>query len=93
MLTILVALLAAPTIAQDGPRPPRGGSMMMRADAAGDGVVTRAEALTQAGERFDRMDANRDGKLTADELATMPRLGRGSDMPPLPPANRAAPEP
>lgn len=71
---------AAPT----SPPPARG---HMRADANGDGVVTRAEFLAQAGARFDRMDANHDGKLTPDE---MPRFGRrrgsaNGDTPPPPP--------
>ena len=83
-LTLLaLAIIATPAFAQDAPPPPRGGGMMMRADANDDGVVTRAEAL--AGERFDRMDANGDGRLTVDELPAM-RMGRGPDVPP--PVNR-----
>jgi hypothetical protein len=69
--------------AQDMPRGP--GAAMMRADANGDGVVTRAEALAEAGVRFDRIDANRDGKIDQAELAAMPmRRGRGGDTPPAP---------
>ena len=42
-----------------------------RADANGDGALTRAEvdkALPRLGAKFDRIDANGDGKLTQDEL-------------------------
>ena len=42
-----------------------------RADANGDGALTRAEvdkALPRLGTKFDRIDANGDGKLTQDEL-------------------------
>ena len=91
---LMLATLAAPALAQDGPPPaggpgPRGGGgMMMRADTNGDGVVTREEALALAGERFDRMDLNHDGKLTRDEMKQAGRrMGpmRGGDMPPPPP--------
>jgi hypothetical protein len=42
-----------------------------RADANGDGALTRAEvdqALPRLGAKFERIDANRDGKLTQEEL-------------------------
>lgn len=42
-----------------------------RADANGDGALTRVEvdkALPRLGTKFDRIDANADGKLTPDEL-------------------------
>ena len=32
-------------------------------DANGDGIITRAEAQAHAGQMFDRLDANHDGKL------------------------------
>ena len=38
------------------------------ADANGDGKVTRDEFLARAAARFDRLDANRDGVLTGEEL-------------------------
>lgn len=52
-----------------------GGMGMMRADTNGDGAISRAEATAQANARFDRMDTNKDGTLTADE-----RKGPGSRM-------------
>ena len=81
--------LASAVLAQDGPPPPRGGMGMgvMRADTNGDGVVSRDEALAQAGQRFDRMDLNHDGKLTREELEQVGRrMGQmRGDMPPPPP--------
>ncbi|MEA1082974.1 hypothetical protein SFC76_01775 [Sphingomonas sp. CD22] len=60
---------------------PRGG---------GDREMTRAETLARAGQRFDRLDTNHDGKLDAAELAAArpmrgPR-GGGDTPPPAPPA-------
>lgn len=86
---LAIAMIAAPALAQDdAPRPSRGGGMMMRADTDNDGVITKAEALAQAAQRFDRMDLNRDGKLTRDELDQVGQRLRGmrggGDMPPPP---------
>ncbi|THG40580.1 hypothetical protein [Sphingomonas olei] len=54
-----IAQTAAPTAAaQRGPG---------AADTNRDGVVTRAEALAAADARFDRLDADKNGKLTAGE--------------------------
>ena len=54
------------------------GGMLRNADADKDGVVTRAEAEKHAAanalSRFDARDANKDGKLTGDELTR--RLGQ-----------------
>ncbi len=90
-VSALAAATAIAASAQD--MPPRGpGGAMMRADANGDGIVTRAEALAEAGARFDRMDANHDGKIDQSEL-TM-RRGRRGDMPPaLPVPAPPAPTP
>jgi Ca2+-binding EF-hand superfamily protein len=44
------------------------GQMIMRtADANGDGTVTSSEFTAAATARFDRMDSNHDGQLTAAE--------------------------
>lgn len=49
------------------------GGMMLNADTDKDGVITRAEAekhiSTQALARFDALDTNKDGKLSAEEQA------------------------
>lgn len=54
-----------------GPGGPAGPSIQ-RADADGDGTVSRAEFLAAAAERIEhrmqRLDENRDGALSADEL-------------------------
>lgn len=44
-----------------------GGGMMKMADLDRDGRVSLQEATTSALERFDRVDANRDGRITPDE--------------------------
>jgi Ca2+-binding EF-hand superfamily protein len=76
--------LVGPTAAQTTPAP--------KGDADGDGVVTRDEAMAQADARFDRMDANKDGKLTADEMRPRRPMGDPSATPPAPPpADGAAP--
>ncbi len=50
-----------------------------------DGVVTRAEALALADQRFALIDTDNDGRLTAAEIAAMPRpRGPMRDMPPPP---------
>jgi hypothetical protein len=48
-----------------------------RADANGDGVVTRAEWIAAANARFDRLDTNKDGKLVIGEIPPAPPPGHG----------------
>jgi Ca2+-binding EF-hand superfamily protein len=45
-----------------------GGKGLARFDRDGNGAVTRDEMRTTALERFDKMDANHDGRLTLDEI-------------------------
>jgi starvation-inducible outer membrane lipoprotein len=72
---ILAAPLAMPTpvAAQQAPAAakPRAANPMVgmtRADANMDGKISRTEADGQASQRFDRLDANRDGFLAPDEM-------------------------
>ncbi|HSN20819.1 MAG TPA: hypothetical protein VLS49_09085 [Usitatibacter sp.] len=44
------------------------GRLLKAADANGDGVLSRDEALAFAAKRFDSLDANHDGQVTADEV-------------------------
>ena len=67
-----LAFASAPALAQSadgtGPGPgPRDNKMFEMHDANGDGVVTEAEFLDRAKERFAQMDADGDGKLTQEE--------------------------
>ncbi len=45
-----------------------GGKGLARFDRDGNGAVTRDEMRTTAIERFDKTDANHDGRLTQDEI-------------------------
>jgi Ca2+-binding EF-hand superfamily protein len=47
------------------------------AGAGKDGTVTKAQFLAGATERFDRLDANKDGFVTADEMKTARETMRG----------------
>ncbi len=40
-----------------------------RFDANGDKALDKTEWLNRAAHRFDRIDANNDGKVTRDEIA------------------------
>lgn len=51
------------TAASTGP----GGRMLRRADADGDGKISKAEYLNAQKMRFDMMDADHDGQLTKAE--------------------------
>lgn len=71
------------------PPPPGMGPEGRGGDRDGDRAISRADYIKRAIERFDRMDANHDGKLDSGELARMrPMRGPrgGGDMPPPPPA-------
>ena len=78
---------ASPLIAQTAPAPaPQDGP---------DRTVTREATLARADQRFDRMDANKDGKLDATEMAPRRRaaMTTGELPPPPPQADSAAPPP
>ena len=67
----LTALLAGAAMAGDSPRSDAPHDTM-RADKDGDGRVSRAEATAagaeRSGEWFDKLDQNKDGYVTQDEL-------------------------
>jgi hypothetical protein len=67
---VLAALLAvsvsAPAFAQMGPRE----------DPYGDATVAKADVVKAGMARFDQLDANHDGTISADELASASQ-GRG----------------
>ena len=59
----------------------------MKADANGDKAISQAEFVAGALARFDRMDANKDGKVTAEERQAMRQAMRDKrGAPPAPPA-------
>ena len=80
----LATLFAGNAMAGDSPKSdsPRG----MQADKDGDGRVSRAEATSSGAERsgqwFDKIDANKDGYLTQEELrqARETRQGNHAEM-------------
>jgi Ca2+-binding EF-hand superfamily protein len=61
--SIFAGVAGTAAVAQRG-----GGGMMASADANGDGIITHEEFAAQAAQRFQRLDANNDGKLSGDEL-------------------------
>ena len=59
----------------------------MKADANGDKAISQAEFVAGALARFDRMDANKDGKVTAEERQAMRQAMRDKrGAPPAQPA-------
>ena len=67
----LAALLAGAAVAGDNPRSDAPHDTL-HADTDGDGRVSRAEATAagaaRSGEWFDKLDQNKDGYVTQDEL-------------------------
>ncbi len=75
------------------PPPPAGGY----AGRDGEVSVTRADYIARAATRFDRMDANHDGRIDATEMAQMRgfggrrgggRMPGGDTSPPPPPSDQ-----
>lgn len=81
----LAALLAGAAMAGDSPRADSPHDTM-HADTDGDGRVSRAEATAASAERsgewFDKLDLNKDGYITQDEMkqARETRHGMHGDM-------------
>ena len=73
--------------AERGKRGDRGERKMGRLDANGDGAVSADEMKKAALARFERADADKDGKLTAAEReAARPKRAGSEGAPPPPPA-------
>ncbi len=64
-----------------GRRHGHGGRMLGMVDSNGDKAITLDEMRAAALARFDRIDANKDGQVTAEERAAM-RGKRGPGAPP-----------
>ncbi len=68
----LLALVPVALVAAEQGEGKHGNHLLKRWDSNGDKVITREEAQAAAaenvGERFDSMDANKDGTITQDEL-------------------------
>jgi len=79
----VAALLATSVSAREGEHGARHdpGAMFQKADADGDGKVTKAEFEALRGDRFGGMDANGDGVVSKDELIAkeMERAERRAD--------------
>lgn len=96
--TPAAAQTAAPAAQRADPAAPLpGGGMrrggLMRADANGDGVVTREEVIADADRRFTALDTDRDGTVSGDEMqaARSARRMRRGDVRRADPAAGAAP--
>jgi Ca2+-binding EF-hand superfamily protein len=78
--TVIAGLaLASPALAQQGGQIER----LLQSDANGDGAISRAEAQDMRAGVFDRLDANSDGHISADERPAQGQQGqgmRGGDM-------------
>jgi hypothetical protein len=107
-LASLTTLAAGAALAQEGPPPgaprqmPSPEDMLKRWDTNADGVVDKAEweATGRPADRFAMLDADKDGKVTADELKTAfekmrqrrMQQGGGEGPPPGPPPEGAPPQ-
>ena len=73
-VAVALAMTSVAAFAQVKPSTPDSAKPhMQRLDINNDGVIDRAEAAKapRLAERFDQMDTNKDGKLSADERAQM----------------------
>ena len=92
--TVIAALLGATLLtggaiaavqndsqSQDTPKHRMMHDPLLMADVDKDGVVTRAETIAAVDARFAKLDANKDGKITAEDRqaarGAMGREGRG----------------
>jgi Ca2+-binding EF-hand superfamily protein len=73
--TLIAALFLVPALgfAADNTTAPKGerGSHFKKADADGNGTLSRAEvekSMPRLAEKFDQVDTNKDGQLSRDEM-------------------------
>ena len=71
MRTLIFAAALLASAGAASAQAPAPADMIKNWDKNGDGAVDRAEwtAAGRPAERFDMVDANKDGKVTAEELA------------------------
>ena len=77
---LIAALLLAPAIALAATNNARLAGQFRRADADGNGMLSRAEAERAApllAKQFDAVDSNRDGQISPEEIRAFRRAGRG----------------
>jgi Ca2+-binding EF-hand superfamily protein len=78
----LLALLGGTALASDDPAASAKSPRQMRADTDGDGRVSRAEATAagsqRSGEWFDKLDLDKDGYVTQDEMRQARETRRGA---------------
>ncbi|HEY1136971.1 MAG TPA: calcium-binding protein [Xanthomonadaceae bacterium] len=78
---LIVAAAGVPVLAQGGPDG-KGGGRMAQLDVNKDGAIDRSEAAKAPKllEHFDRMDANKDGRISGEERPQRGRHGgKGGD--------------
>lgn len=80
-VAVSLATAAVPGVALAGQVPPAPAPRPM-----GDGVMTRADAIARGDARFDRIDTDHDGRITAAERTAMPHRPQadaaGAETPP-----------
>lgn len=62
----ILAISSAPVLADNHGEGKKGG-MFEKHDTNGDGVISKAEFLSHAEERFSKMDADGNGEVTKEE--------------------------
>lgn len=76
---LIATLLLAPAIALAATKDARLAEQFRRADADGNGMLSRVEAERAApllAKPFDAIDANRDGQISPEEIRVFRRAGR-----------------
>jgi hypothetical protein len=72
----------------------RARSLLHRYDVNGDGRIAQAEFPDRMGRLFQSMDRNRDGVISAQELASLPEIGLDRPRrPPVEPERDPTPDP